>query len=169
MASRAQRYSYSSYGNAAVRASVARPERQQRPGIQVVPGRGRKTQQVEALSPFAVNLFKVVVAIAIILAALLAARVAVLVSTVQSMQAIEAVQSDIEIATAQGNELEIQHSVLASPERIATEAAALGMYEPENVTHITVTLPAHEVYNADGTLTFFGTIETVENAAAATF
>ena len=166
----ASAYGYSTEGNTALAASTApqrtrqpRPERERR--VRVIPGRNGDAERNKALSPDAVFWFRVVIVAVIALGIMGVGRVWMSMQTVRSMETIEALESQIELAQEEGSNLEIQHSVLASPQRIEEQASLLGMAEPESVTRLTVSLPAHVVTNDDGTASFFRTIKTVENAA----
>lgn len=163
MAQAARAYDYYTYGSAAPQ---RQPRRQERPDVRVVPGKNRSAERQKGLSANAVFSFKTVIVLACVLACVFAARVWLSVATVQSMQAIEALEADVSVAQAAGNDLEIQHSVLASPERIAREATAMGMVQPEYVEHIAVALPPRAMTLPNGSISLALTIDSVENAAA---
>lgn len=163
MANTARRIDY--YGSAApVRTPQRSTQRRTRPDIKVVPGR---KVEVATLPPVLVNAFKFALAIVMVMIAVCAVRVWLSAATVQSLQNVESLQGSIEQAYAAGDELEIEHSVLASPSRIQAKAKALGMGSPEQRTYIEVSLPAQIATNAYGTASISGTVKNIEDASKA--
>ena len=94
------------------------------PSISVVPGAGRRAQS-EGISAAALSLAKACAVICIVIALIAMARVAI-----TSAAASCALETSIETARAEGNELEVSQSVLANPSRIKAQATALGMAAP---------------------------------------
>ncbi|MFR5092049.1 MAG: hypothetical protein ACLTDR_08630 [Adlercreutzia equolifaciens] len=100
------------------------------PSISVVPGAGRRAQS-EGISTAALSLAKACAVICIVIALIAMARVAI-TSAAASCALFEtrSLQTSIETARAEGNELEVSQSVLANPSRIKAQATALGMAAP---------------------------------------
>ena len=97
------------------------------PSISVVPGAGRRAQS-EGISAAALSLAKAVICIVIALIAM--ARVAITSAAASCALETRSLQTSIETARAEGNELEVSQSVLANPSRIKAQATALGMAAP---------------------------------------
>ena len=127
------------YGRSA--APVREPRRQIRPDVRVIPGSRSANPALAGLSVGAVHAFKLVLVVAFILAAICGVRVMLAAATVENLQNSKTLTSTLEAQQATSHELEIQHSMLASPARIEAKAAALGMVEPAKVTYIKVKLP----------------------------
>lgn len=162
MAQAARDYSY--YRNAA-------PQRKsrsdQRPSVHVIPGTRQANPALQSLPPTAVKVFKAGVAIFAIVAVVFIARVMFTAATVQALQANSDRAAALEHVQATGNELEIQRSILASPDRIKKKAKALGMTSAKSVTYLTVDYSMSVAVNPDGTVSLAGTLANIENAAAA--
>ena len=93
------------------------------PSISVVPGAGRRAQS-EGISAAALSL------ICIVIALIAMARVAITSAAASCALETRSLQTSIETARAEGNELEVSQSVLANPSRIKAQATALGMAAP---------------------------------------
>ena len=97
------------------------------PSISVVPGAGRRARS-EGISTAALSLAKACAVICIVIA--LIARVAITSAAASCALETRSLQTSIETARAEGNELEVSQSVLANPSRIKAQATALGMAAP---------------------------------------
>lgn len=161
MALAARDYRY--YGSAAPQRA---PRTQPRPDIRVIPGRRSENPALQALSPQLVKAFKLVVALVVLFALVCGVRVALSVATVEALQVNENLESQLEAAQASGNELEIQRSILAAPDRIKSEAKKLGMVPAGEVTYLTVDVDNTLAKNADGSISLAGTLANIENSAA---
>lgn len=144
-------------------ASSAVPKRStrtpQRPDVRVIPGRN---QDHRTLNPQLVTAFKLAIALLMVMAVVCGIRVWFSVSTVQALENIEALESSIDNAYATGHELEIKHAVLASPERIQTQAKKLGMGPASKTTFITVPLAPKIAKNENGAISVAGTIANIQ-------
>lgn len=116
------------------------PRREARPNIRVIPGRRSENPALKGLSPQVVRAFKLALAIIAVVAVVGFFRVALSAATVDKLEQVQSLESELKIAQASGNELEIQHSMLASSSRIEGKAKALGMVQPKKVTYLTVDL-----------------------------
>ena len=99
------------------------------PSISVVPGAGRRAQS-EGISAAALSLAKACAVICIVIALIAMARVAITSAAASCALETRSLQTSIETARAEGNELEVSQSVLANPSRIKAQATALGMAAP---------------------------------------
>lgn len=99
------------------------------PSISVVPGAGRRAQS-EGISTAALSLAKACAVICIVIALIAMARVAITSAAASCALETRSLQTSIETARAEGNELEVSQSVLANPSRIKAQATALGMAAP---------------------------------------
>ena len=97
------------------------------PSISVVPGR---RAQSEGISAAALSLAKACAVICIVIALIAMARVAITSAAASCALETRSLQTSIETARAEGNELEVSQSVLANPSRIKAQATALGMAAP---------------------------------------
>ena len=88
------------------------------PSISVVPGAGRRAQSEGCA------------VICIVIALIARARVAITSAAASCALETRSLQTSIETARAEGNELEVSQSVLANPSRIKAQATALGMAAP---------------------------------------
>ena len=161
MALAARKYSY--YETAAPQRA---PRTNPRPDIRVIPGRRADNPALQSLSPQAVKAFKFVVAFVVFFALVCGLRVAMSVATVEALQVNQELESQLETIQAEGNELEIQRSILAAPDRIKSEAAKLGMVPAGEVTYLTVDIANTLSKNADGSVSLSNTIRNLENSAA---
>ena len=108
------------------------------PSISVVPGAGRRAQS-EGISAAALSLAKACAVICIVIALIAMARVAITSAAASCALETRSLQTSIETARAEGNELEVSQSVLANPSRIKAQATALGMAPaPEYSEQITL-------------------------------
>ena len=94
-----------------------------------VPGSGRRAQS-EGISAAALSLAKACAVICIVIALIAMARVAITSAAASCALETRSLQTSIETARAEGNELEVSQSVLANPSRIKAQATALGMAAP---------------------------------------
>ena len=159
----AARMSYESALSAAPRRA---PQRQIRPGVRVIPGRRSQNPALRSLSPGAVSAFKAVIVLVALVAVVCGVRVMLSAATVENLQDIKSIESSIDSAQAKSQELEIQHSVLASSSRIEKKAAELGMSAPNKVTYMKVDLSDTVATNADGSISLAGTLANIQSAAA---
>ena len=95
----------------------------------MVPGAGRRAQS-EGISAAALSLAKACAVICIVIALIAMARVAITSAAASCALETRSLQTSIETARAEGNELEVSQSVLANPSRIKAQATALGMAAP---------------------------------------
>lgn len=142
------------------------PQHDARHGIRVIPGRRADNPALKGLSLSAVRVFSLVIAFIVIIAALGFARVALASATVENLEHVQKLESQLESAQATGNELEIQHTMLASSSRIADKAKSLGMVQPDKVTYLTVDLSGFVATNADGSVSLAGTLDNIAAASA---
>lgn len=84
------------------------------PSISVVPGAGRRAQS-EGISTAALSLAKACAVICIVIALIAMARVAITSAAASCALETRSLQTSIETARAEGNELEVSQSVLANP------------------------------------------------------
>lgn len=118
------------------------------PSISVVPGAGRSTQ-AEGISTAALSLAKACAVVCIVIALVAIARVAISSAAASCALETRSIQSSIEAARAEGNDLEVSQSVLSNPSRIKAQAAALGMAAPTAEFSEQITL-APDVVATDG-------------------
>lgn len=118
------------------------------PSISVVPGAGRRAQDA-GLSVAALSLAKACAVICIVIALVAMARVAITSATASCALETRSLQSSIETARAEGNDLEVSQSVLSNPSRIKAQATALGMAAPAPEFSEQITL-APDVVATDG-------------------
>ncbi len=114
------------------------------PSISVVPGAGRRAQS-EGISTAALSLAKACAVICIVIALIAMARVAITSAAASCALETRSLQTSIETARAEGNELEVSQSVLANPSRIT----ALGMAAPAPEYSEQITL-APDIVATDG-------------------
>lgn len=120
------------------------------PSISVVPGAGRRAQaQAEGISAAALSLAKVCAVVCIVIALIAMARVAITSAAASCALETRAIESNIEAARAQGNDLEVSQSVLANPSRIKAQATALGMAAPASEMTDQIVLPP-DIVATDG-------------------
>ncbi len=169
-------YGYATNGSAAVarqtpaqRASQYAPQRApqqtKRKSYRVIPGQGTDAKRAHGLSLGVVRSFKSIIVFAVCLLAVCGVRVWMSVSTVQALQASSNIQTQIEDARAAGNELEIEHSVLANPTRIQKQAKSMGMSSPKSTEQITVALPPSTKTFRNGGIDIKSTVKSIENSA----
>lgn len=162
---------YAANGSAALKRQTM-PERApqqqtRRKPYRVIPGQGGDAKRAQGLSLSVVRGFKSIIVIAIALAAVCGIRVWMSVSTVQALQATNTIQTQIEDARADGNELEIEHSVLANPTRIQKQAKNMGMSSPKNTEQIKVALPASTKTFRSGNIDLKSTVKSIEDSVRA--
>ena len=162
MAQSARAYDY--YGTAAPKREWRQRQRQTRPDVRVVRGRNADHQ---TLAPQLVLGFRIAVALIVVFLAVCGLRVWFAANTVSALQHVEALEESVEKAYAAGDELEIEHSRLASTSRIQREAAALGMSSPYSRTYLKVALPAKVAYDRDGSISIAGTLDNIEQSIPA--
>lgn len=159
-------YSYASNGSAAYQRQTAparQPQRQpQRKPMRVIPGKGTSSERSRGLSLAKFRAFKMVLVFAVLFGAVCAGRVWMSVSTVQALQSSSNIQTQIEEARATGNDLEIEHSVLANPTRVQKRAQALGMSAPKSTEQIKVALPAGTKTFNNGLIDLKSTVKSIE-------
>lgn len=120
------------------RSTTATPQRSTRPNVRVVEGGAKNNKRLATLSPTAVFLFKVAIALSLVFAVVCIARVWLSVATVQSLEHVASLEKSIDSAIDDGKSLEITHAVLSSPTRIEKKAKALGMVEASNPERLKV-------------------------------
>lgn len=160
-------YDYAPASNRGGAAYAAAPQRKRqespRKRYRVIPG-GNNDPRARALPTGIVHGFKAIIAVIAVLAVVCGVRVWFSVSTVQALASTNAIQEQIEEARAAGNDLEIQHSVLANPTRIQKQAKNLGMAAPKKSISMTVDIPATNVTFKDGSINMAATIKSVSNS-----
>lgn len=162
-----QRYTY---GTSAYNYSsrAARPQRSTRPDVSVVPGRRADNPAYASIPESFARAFKLLIAVVAVLAVVCGLRIWLWSSTVSALESVDALETSLTTAQAQTNELEIQHSILASSSRIETEAANLGMVAPENITYLKLVIPGKILTNTDGSISLADTLANIEQYAAMT-
>ena len=160
-----QRYTY---GTSAYDYSSrpTRPQRSTRPDVTVIPGQRSENPAYAALPETFARAFKYAIAVLVVVAVMCGARIWLWTSTVSALDNVNTLESTLASAQAETNELEIQHSILASSTRIEHEAANLGMVAPENVTYFKVHIPTRIMMNADGSISLADTLKNVQDYAA---
>ena len=156
------RYSY--YSSVAPKRE---PQATPRPDVRVIPGRRASNPAYQTLSQGTVNAFKFLLVALAIIAVIAGVRVWISSATLASLENVESLQSQLDEAQSSSNELEIQHSILASSSRIEQRATELGMTAPSDVTYLKVTLPGNVALNAAGNISIADTLQNIKNAAAA--
>lgn len=166
-ARKSYRYDYapaSNHTSVAYAAAPARnPQQSPRKRYKVIPG-GNNDPRARVLPKSVVHGFKAIIAVIAVLAVVCGVRVWLSVSTVQALASTNTIQEQIEEARAAGNDLEIQHSVLANPTRIQKQAKNLGMAAPKKSISMTVELPATTVTFKDGSINMAATLKSVSNS-----
>lgn len=161
MARTAVTYGYNAYSAAPKRA----PRDEPRSDVVVIPGRRSENPALKRLSPSAVSAFKAVIVVAVLLALVCGVRVMFSAATVDALETNQELESELETAQDEGDELEIQHSILTSSERIKEKAEALGMTSASDVTYLTVEYEESYVTNDDGTISLSKTLAAIESSA----
>ncbi|NLG10232.1 MAG: hypothetical protein GX562_01670 [Coriobacteriaceae bacterium] len=111
------------------------------PHFTVVSGKARDTANQQALSPQAMLLFKMVIAMVVFVSLVAGLRVWVTTATVQELIESQSITQSITEARAAGMELEVKHSVLANPNRIQEIASEqLGMSPASQVAYLDATV-----------------------------
>lgn len=144
------------------------PQTQTRPDIRVIPGKRASNPQLQSLSAFVIRAWKTALAVVAALAVPCAVAVMLSAATVDMEQANSTMASQLSAAQATGNELDIQRSILASSDRIKSQAKALGMVPASTATYITVERSINVSRFSDGTLSIAGTLDNIEASAAST-
>ncbi len=162
-----QRYTYgtSAYDYSA---RAARPQRSTRPDVTVIPGRRADNPAYAAIPESFARAFKLLIAVVAVLAIVCGLRIWLWSSTVSALETVDKLETSLATAQAQTNELEIQHSILASSSRIENEAANLGMVAPENITYLKVVIPGKILTNTDGSISLSDTLANIQQYAAMT-
>ncbi|MCD8199793.1 MAG: cell division protein FtsL [Coriobacteriaceae bacterium] len=140
------------------------PAPEPRPDVRVLPGRGESAAKLATLSATAVNIFKLALVATVLVAVVAVARVALCSATVESNRAIQDLEAQITTASAETNELEIEHSLLSNPTRVEKEAKKLGMSTPAVTTPLTVELYSDPVLNKNGTISLSKTLAKLKGA-----
>lgn len=125
--------------------AYARPARERgaerrrdvRPDISVVPGGAPARSADSGVSALAFAARIAVVAL-VVLTALSFVRITLSAQAVTTAIESRQVSAQIGEARAAGNELEVSMSILSSPTRIKTEAAALGMAAPSDIVRFDI-------------------------------
>ncbi len=160
-----QRYTYgtSAYDYSSRR---ARPQRAPRPDVTVIPGQRSENPAYAAIPEVFARAFKIAIVVLVAVAVMCGVRIWLWTSTVSALDNVDTLETTLASAQAQTNELEIQHSILASSTRIEQEAANYGMVAPDNVTYLKVVIPTKIMMNADGSISLADTIKNVQDYAA---
>ncbi|WP_296013309.1 cell division protein FtsL [uncultured Adlercreutzia sp.] len=111
------------------------------PSIAVVPGAGRAPRTDEGLSAAALTLAKTCAVVCLVIALVAMARVGITAAAASCALETRELQTSIELARAEGSDLEISQSVLSNPSRIKTQAQALGMAVPSEANSDQIVLP----------------------------
>jgi cell division protein FtsL len=156
------RQQYNRYGYDGSAARVARPVRQPKPDVRVIPGRRSENPALQPISPKMALLFKYAIVAIAIIAVICSVRIWLSVTTVAALENVNSLQSELTTAQASTNELEIKHSILASSSRIESEATNLGMVAPSGVTYLKVILPNKIITNQDGSISLSGTLQNIQ-------
>lgn len=131
-------------------------ERENKPRISVVPGRGAQTQA----RPQSASLVQAAVAVAVVLVIIACfAVVRVTLSAAAVSAAVESQQlaSQIEEARTEGSSLEVEQSTLSNPTHIKDAASALGMAAAADTTVIDISEDV-VVTDEDGGLSLSGSV-----------
>ncbi len=111
------------------------------PRFTVVPGKARDAASQQALSPQALFLFKMVIAMVVFVSLVAGLRVWITTATIQQLIDSQNITQSITEARAAGMELEVRYSVLANPNRIQEVASEqLGMSPASQVAYLDATV-----------------------------
>ena len=145
------------YGSAA---PAYRPETE--PDFEVIPGRRTQPEVVE-LPASVMTLARVVVMVALVIAAIACVRVGLSAMSVSTLIEVNELSDQIELARETGNNLEVMQSQLSNSTHIKLEATSLGMTAAEETSVITL---SDDVVATDeqGNLSLSGSISAIENA-----
>ncbi len=112
-----------------------RPEKQ----LQVLPGKGRQAQELQALAPTWQKLFVVALVVVFAVGAIWIARVSLSESTMSMLAQSEQVSEAIAAQRMAGTQLEVKYSQASNPITIQEMAAnKLGMKADEHVEYLRV-------------------------------
>lgn len=145
------------YGSAA---PAYRPEVE--PDFEVIPGRRTQPEVVE-LPASVMTVARVVVIVALIVAAIACVRVGLSAMSISTAIETSELSDQIELARTTGNDLEVMQSQLSNSTHIKLEATSLGMAAAEETS--VITLSSDVVATDDqGNLSLSGSISAIENA-----
>lgn len=133
------------------------------PDFEVVPGR-RAGRDTAAMPASILGIVRVVVVVALVVAALCCVRVALAAESVSTTIATDGLSTQIENARSAGNDLEVQQSQLSNAMSVRAAAESLGMGAPAS-TEAVVLGPDVVATDAAGNLSLSESLSAAQAAA----
>lgn len=125
---------------------------------------GHRTQAEVAQLPASImTIARVVVVVAIVIAAIACVRVGLSAMSIHTSIATSELSSQIETARTTGNDLEVMQSRLSNSTHIKLEATSLGMAAPAATSVVTLA-PDAVVVDEQGNLSLAGSLSALGNA-----
>lgn len=128
----------------------------------VIPGSRTRSEVVE-LPASIMTIARVVVVVAVIIAAIACVRVGLSAMSINTSIATSELSSQIDTARTTGNDLEVMQSQLSNSTHIKLEATGLGMAAPAETTVVALG-PDVVATDAQGNLSLSGSLAAIENA-----